>query len=116
MTTPTTPTFWKDGEDSLDPEADCKPIALRAGMADEGQTCVLRIGGGDQDGGDVTFSVGAPAGYGRPGNYRFQGPNGNDVLRIDSEGGFWVNGELVAEDRLVYEGFRTWLSMALRNR
>jgi hypothetical protein len=67
----------------------------------------------DADGGDISFGVGKPYKYGRPGAFRFQGPNGETMFAIDKEGVFRVRGEVVAEDRMVYEGFRLWLGTAM---
>jgi hypothetical protein len=67
----------------------------------------------DADGGDVSFHVGKPYKYGKPGAFRWLSPNDEEILSIDKEGMFRVRGEVVAEDRLAYEGFRLWLSTAI---
>ncbi len=63
-------------------------------------------------GGDVSFTVGKGL-RDRHGSFRFCGPNGDEILKIDPDGQFWVGGRLVTEDLLVYEGFRAWLGIAL---
>lgn len=69
-------------------------------------------GEGSLKGGDVVFRVGEGK-RGPHGSVRFLGPHGDEVFVIDPDGQFVVKGEVVAEDRLAYEGFRAWLGMAV---
>jgi len=69
----------------------------------------------DADGGDVRFGVGLGYGYGKPGNYIFEAPDGSEKLKISSDGCFFVDGRFVEQDRLIYEAFRFWLAQAVAN-
>jgi hypothetical protein len=63
-------------------------------------------------GGDVILQVGKGANGGANGSFLFKDADENEVLRIDPVGRFWVNGKVAANDLLVYEAFRLWLSQA----
>ncbi|RLB68650.1 MAG: hypothetical protein DRH08_00320 [Deltaproteobacteria bacterium] len=44
-----------------------------------------------------------------PGSISFRVAGDREVLRIDPDGGFFVNGNLVTSDMEVYEGFVEWM-------
>jgi hypothetical protein len=63
-------------------------------------------------GGDMTFQAGKGFAGGADGEFKFLLGNGEEALRIDPNGCFWVNGEVAQTDRLVYEAFRLWVARA----
>lgn len=71
-----------------------------------------------QEGGDVIF-MGGNAGTdpdlppAKSVSVYFKLSDGTEMMRIDDSGEFFVNGNLVASDREVYDGFRKWLSTCL---
>ncbi len=66
------------------------------------------------DGGNVTFDVGAGWNGGKDGHFLFQ-RQGVEVLRIDPDGGFYVEGRKVTDDLEVYKAFKNLLLQALTN-
>jgi len=69
--------------------------------------------------GEISLSSGLGASGFPSGAIRFLIPSESgekEVLRIDPGGGFYVNGNLVEEDALVYASFRRWLTTAIASR
>ena len=70
-----------------------------------------------QDGGDVVFIGGKP-GYeaglpaGKPGSIIFKLTDGVEVMRIAGDGKCFVNGNLVANDKDIFDSFSRWLANA----
>ena len=69
-------------------------------------------------GGNITFQPGKGAGPdvtilpGRDGSFIFRRADETEALRIDPEGGFFVDGLLIATNQEVYDSFRAWLRHA----
>jgi len=70
-----------------------------------------------QDGGDLIFTGGAPGRepnlpVGKPGNIIFKLANDIEVMRIAGDGKCFVNGNLVANDKDIFDSFSKWLASA----
>lgn len=70
------------------------------------------------DGGDVIFIAGKPGvmpdgSPGKAGHIRFYSYKGEETLRIDPDGAFYVMGEKVDTAMAVYEAFVAWVNASM---